>query len=165
MWYSWRMRGVSFGEMDCSIARTLDIVGERWTFLVLRDAFNGIRRFEDFLESLGIARNILADRLQTLVARGILERRRYQENPERFEYRLTAKGRDLFPVLIALLQWGDRYLADETGPPVVVTHRACGHPVEAAVRCPRCDAALTARDTQRLPGHGVAAGGAGSVEP
>ena len=102
------MRGISFGDMACSVARPLGVVGERWTLLILRDAFNGVRRFEDFQESLGIARNILTDRLQTLVAQGVLEKRRYQEHPERFEYRLTAKGRDLFPVLVALMQCGDR---------------------------------------------------------
>src|SRR5215207_10126911 len=115
------MRGISFGDMACSVARTLDVVGERWTLLILRDAFNGVRRFEDFQQSLGIARNILTDRLQTLAAQGVLERRRYQEHPERFEYRLTDKGRDLFPVLVALLHWGDAWYAPD-GPPRVLLH-------------------------------------------
>src|SRR3982751_3153860 len=104
------MRGVPLSTLHCSIARTLDIVGERWTLLILRDAFNDVRRFEDFAAGLPVARNILTDRLQTLVAHGILERRRYQERPPRYEYRLTAKGMELYPVLIALLQWGDRHL-------------------------------------------------------
>ena len=145
------MRGVRFAEMHCSVARTLEIVGERWTLLVLRDAFNGIRRFDDFQQSLGIARNILADRLQTLVEHGILERRRYQEHPARYEYRLTKKGLDLFPVLIALIDWGDRYLADEGGPPVTVTHKTCGHQARSAVICSSCGETLTARDTRSEP--------------
>src|SRR5262249_52054022 len=109
--YHWRMRGVALSSLNCSIARTLDVVGERWTLLVLRDAFNGVRRFEDFPASLPLARNVLTDRLQTLVEHGILQRRRYQERPPRYEYRLTEKGFELYPVLIALLQWGDRHLA------------------------------------------------------
>src|SRR5512141_1570322 len=107
------MRGVPLSDLHCSVARTLDIVGERWTLLILRDAFNGRRRFEDFAASLPIATNVLTARLQTLVAHGIMERTRYQERPPRYEYRLTDKGRSLYPVLIALLQWGDTYLAGE----------------------------------------------------
>ena len=152
------MRGVRFADMHCSVARTLDIVGERWTLLILRDAFNGIRRFDDFLHSLGIARNILTDRLQTLVAHGILERRRYQERPPRYEYRLTAKGLDLFPVLTALTQWGDRYLAGEAGPPFLITHKTCGHEAVAAVLCPACGEQLSARDARRIPGSRAPAG-------
>src|SRR5437588_10055882 len=103
--------------MRCSVARTLGLVGEWWTLLVLRDSFRGVRRFDDFQRNLGIARNVLADRLATLVEAGILERRRYQERPERFEYRLTDKGRDLYPVIVTLMQWGDRWAADPSGPP------------------------------------------------
>lgn len=147
-----------FAGMECSIARTLAIVGERWTMLVLRDAFNGVRRFDDFLASLGIARNILADRLHTLVEHGILERRPYQQRPVRHEYRLTEKGRDLFPVLIALMQWGDRYLAGAAGPPYIVSHRACGHEAIPAVLCPACGDLLTARDTLRTAGPGLTRG-------
>ncbi|MBI2760110.1 MAG: helix-turn-helix transcriptional regulator [Chloroflexi bacterium] len=142
------MRGIRFGEMDCSIARTLDIVGERWALLILREAFNRVRRFEDFQQQLGIARNILTDRLQTLVAHDILERRLYQEHPERFEYRLTQKGLDLFPVLISLMDWGDRYLCDDAGPPVKLEHMTCGHEAVSAVICTGCGESLTARDTR-----------------
>jgi DNA-binding HxlR family transcriptional regulator len=148
------MRGISFTEMACPVARTLDVIGERWTLLILRDAFNGVRRFDDFLTSLGIARNILADRLQTLVAQGILERRLYQQSPARYEYRLTPGGRDLFPILVGLSEWGNRYLAGEAGPPTFVTHRACGHSVTVAARCPHCDEPLTERDTRVVPGPG-----------
>lgn len=144
------MRGVSLSNMNCSIARTLDIVGERWTLLILRDAFNGVRRFDDFAASLPVARNILTDRLQTLVEHGILRRQRYQERPPRDEYRLTAKGLDLYPALIALLQWGDRYLAGEDGPPDEIVHRDCGGHVSAAVVCSDCGQRLAARDTRRV---------------
>jgi len=142
------MRGISFAGLHCSIARTLDIVGERWTLLVLRDAFNGVRRFEDFATTLPIARNILTDRLATLVEHGILRRDRYQERPDRYEYRLTAKGMELYPVLIALLQWGDHHLAGDDGPPLQVLHRDCGHQAAAAVVCTGCGEQLSARDVR-----------------
>jgi DNA-binding HxlR family transcriptional regulator len=99
-----------YAGQDCSIARALEVVGERWTLLIVRDAFLGLRRFDEFQESLGIARNVLASRLARLVEEGILERVRYSERPERFEYRLTPKGRDLHVALAALRQWGDAYL-------------------------------------------------------
>ena len=105
----------------CSIARSLELVGERWTLLILRDLFLGHRRFEALQSRLGIARNVLAARLEKLVAAGIVERRRYSERPLRHEYRLTAKGRDLWPVLVALMQWGDRHAAP-AGPPVLLAH-------------------------------------------
>lgn len=144
------MRGVSLSDLDCSIARTLDIVGERWTLLVLRDAFNGVRRFDDFAANLPIARNILTGRLGTLVEHGILRRDRYQERPARYEYRLTPKGMELYPVLVALLQWGDRHLSGEDGPPTEIVHRGCGHQAEATVVCTGCGEALAARDTRAV---------------
>ena len=111
---------------NCSVAGTLEIVGERWSLLILREAFLGVRRFEQMQRNLGIARNILAARLQTLVGHGILERRRYQERPDRYEYRLTQKGLDLYPALVSIMQWGDRYLNDDCAP-VTLIHKACGH--------------------------------------
>src|SRR5215217_3231715 len=113
----------------CSIGRAMEILGERWTFLILREAFYGVRRFSDMQRNLGIARNILSTRLQTLTRAGILERRRYQEEPERFEYRLTDAGRDLYPAILAIMRWGDEHLVGEQ--PVVLRH-SCGavaHPV------------------------------------
>ncbi len=101
-------RRVDLSTFSCSVARTLDVVGDKWTLLVLRDAFYGVRRFEDFARDLGIARNVLTDRLGTLVDAGVLERRQYTEHPPRFEYRLTAKGRDLLPVLLTMMRWGDK---------------------------------------------------------
>ena len=132
--------------MDCSIAQALDVVGEWWTLLVLRDAFQGVRRFDDLQRDLGIARNVLTDRLRTLVDAGILERRRYQTQPERFEYRLTEKGLDLYPVLVGLMQWGDKWAPRKGGPRVVLTHKACEHDVAPAMTCPQCGAQVGARD-------------------
>lgn len=120
-----------YAGQDCSVARALELVGERWTLLVIRDAFLGRRRFEEFQESLGIARNVLADRLQKLVDNGIFERVRYQERPERFEYRLTAKGRDLRLALAALMQWGDEHVSPT--PPRVLRHTSDGTPVRVAL--------------------------------
>ena len=122
---------------DCSIAASLAFVGDRWTLLILRDAFRGVRRFGDFCTDLGIARNILTDRLDKLVQAGILSRVPYQERPLRHEYRLTAKGRDLSPALVALMRWGDRWAVDG-GPPTRLVHDACGAELEQLLRCPAC---------------------------
>jgi DNA-binding HxlR family transcriptional regulator len=151
------MRRTSFAGMNCSVAAALEILGEWWTFLVLRDAFLGVRRFEDFQRRLGIARNVLATRLQTLVAHGVLERRRYQERPERFEYRLTDKGRDLYPVMIALMQWGDRYNAGEAGPPVELIHEPCGEHTHPRLVCDHCGEPIDPRDIRPQPGPGLLA--------
>jgi DNA-binding HxlR family transcriptional regulator len=140
------MRGVSLASLNCPVARTLDIVGERWTLLVLRDAFNGVRRYEDFAARLPIARNVLAGRLRTLVAHGILERERYQDHPPRYSYRLTPRGMELYPVIVALMQWGNRHRMAEATATLEVRHKGCGHQVEAAVVCSGCDERLTARD-------------------
>ena len=134
--------------MNCSIARTLEVVGEWWTMLVIREAFNGVRRFDDFQAHLGIARNVLATRLQGLVDHGILERRLYQERPERFEYRLTPKGRDLYPVLISLMRWGDRWECPPGGPPLHLTHEKCGHDPDPALVCTHCGEALNPREVR-----------------
>lgn len=117
---------------NCSIGRAMQLLGDKWTLLVLREVFNGVRRFEDFRQHLSISRPLLSQRLQTLVAEQVLERVPYQEPGARprHEYRLTGKGRDLYPALVALMQWGDRYLADPDGPPVQLQHRECGARVE-----------------------------------
>jgi DNA-binding HxlR family transcriptional regulator len=145
----------TYEGQNCSIARSLEAIGDRWTLLVLRDAFLRVRRFEDFQRHLGIARNVLTDRLGRLVDEGILERRRYQERPPRHEYRLTDKGRDLWPVLISLAKWGDRYLADD-GPPVLYLHRDCGGAVTERFRCDRCGEDLGPHDVEIQPGPGTA---------
>ena len=137
---------------NCSIARTLELVGERWTLLIVRDAFLGLRRFEDFQQSLGIARNTLADRLTRLVQAGIFERVRYSERPERFEYRLTPAGRELNVAIAALRQWGDAHLTDT--PPRLLRRRSDGHPVVAAL-VPEGADVLSGRDVEIVPGPGL----------
>ena len=111
------MLGRTYESQTCSVARTLELVGERWTLLIIRDAFLGVRRFGDFADRLGVARNVLQDRLERLVEAGILVKVPYQERPLRHEYRLTEMGRDLWPSIVALLQFGDKHLAGEAGPP------------------------------------------------
>jgi DNA-binding HxlR family transcriptional regulator len=142
---------------NCSIARTLELVGERWTVLILRDVFRGVRRFEGLQRQLGIARNVLQARLQRLVDTGILTRVPYQERPLRYEYRLTSKGLDLWPVLVALLKWGDQYAAP-AGPPVVLEHKGCGGEVDDRRRCTACGADLDPWDVRALEGPGAGRG-------
>ena len=148
------MLGNTYERQKCSIARSLELIGERWTILVIRDAFLGVRRFDDFQRSLGIARNVLQGRLERLVEGGVLERVRYQERPERFEYRLTEKGIDLWPVVVSLLAWGDRHEAPD-GPPVVLEHKGCGGRVNDRRICDECGALLEARDVRARRGPGL----------
>jgi DNA-binding HxlR family transcriptional regulator len=136
---------------NCSIARALEVVGERWTLLIVRDAFLGLRRFEQFQQSLGIARNVLTDRLNRLVDEGILERVRYSERPERYEYRLTRKGRDLNLALAGLRQWGDKYISQK--PPTVLRRKSDRKPVVAAL-VPRGADMLRADELELVPGPG-----------
>ena len=145
----------AYGGQTCSVARTLEVVGERWTLLILRDAFLGVRRFDDFQRSLGVARNVLNTRLQRLVEAGLLERRRYQERPARHEYRLTPMGRDLWPALVALMQWCDRHSGAQTGPPPAIEHRRCGGAVDHRRICQGCGAQLGLHDVRAVPGPGA----------
>ena len=147
----------TYSTENCSVKRTLEIVGEKWTLLVLREAFYGARRFEQFHAGVGCARNVLTERLTTLVNHDVLRREPYRDpgQRQRFEYRLTEKGVDLFPALVALMQWGDRWEADAAGPPVTVSHRDCGEPVDAVLRCRAGHADLAARDTTAAPGPGA----------
>lgn len=137
--------------LNCSIASTLQVIGDRWTLLILRDAFRGVRRFDDFASDLGIARNLLTDRLTKLVEHGILAKVPYQERPVRYEYRLTAKGLDLSPALVAFMHWGDKHLAADE-PPVVLVHDACGAPLDQVFVCWRCDETLSPRQIRSRPG-------------
>jgi DNA-binding HxlR family transcriptional regulator len=139
---------------NCTVQRTLDIVGEKWSLLVLRDAMNGVRRFDDFRRHVGLSEAVLADRLRKLVAAGILDTVPYREpgSRTRHEYRLTAKGWDLWPAMIALKQWGDRYTADPEGAPLEVLHRECDEPVEAVVVCSADHGRLTPRQARTRPG-------------
>lgn len=132
----------------------MDLLGDRWTPLVLREAFYGVRRFDEFQRTLGIARNTLTDRLRRLVEEGLLEKRPYQTEPLRHDYVLTEKGRDFFGVLAAMSRWGDRWLADEAGPPVTLHHEACGHDTHAEVVCAHCGDPLTSEDTRMRRGPG-----------
>ena len=149
------MRRASFADANCSIAQSLEVIGEWWTLLIIRDAFLGVRRFGDFAERLGIARNVLQDRLERLVQAGVLEKAPYQERPVRYEYRLTAMGRDLWPTIIALLKFGDRHLGD-AGPPLLIVHRDCGGEIDDRRICGRCGAALELEDVEAKPGPGAA---------
>ena len=142
-------------DPSCSIARTLEVIGERWTLLILRDAFRGVRRFDDIQRDLGIARNILTDRLQKLVDHGVLERRQYQDRPQRYEYRLTQKGIDLSPALVALMRWGDRWLAGDLGPPLVLTHAPCGDALDQSFICWTCDETVAPTAIRSRPGPGA----------
>jgi DNA-binding HxlR family transcriptional regulator len=143
----------TYDNQVCSIARTLEVVGERWSLLILRDAFLGKRRFDEFQRSLGVASNVLSDRLDRLVGSGILERVRYQQRPERHHYRLTDKGRELNIALFALMHWGDRHLAP-AGPPRLAEHAGCGGSVVEQLVCSECGAVLSAGDVQTRPGPG-----------
>jgi DNA-binding HxlR family transcriptional regulator len=137
---------------NCSIARSLEIVGERWTLLIVRDCFLGLRRFEEFQQSLGVARNVLTDRLNRLVEEGILERVRYSERPERYEYRLTTKGRDLQIALAGLRQWGDRYLSEK--PPRLTRRKSDKKPVVAAF-VPAGAEVVRPDELESVPGPGA----------
>ena len=137
------MRHASLSEMPCPAARALDVVGEWWTLLIVRDAVLGARRFEDFRAS-GIADNILSARLKRLVDEGVLERRRYDERRERFEYLLTEKGRALLPVLAALRRWGQEWTEGRDGSRL--THDACGHEVSVRMHCAECGRPVTAEE-------------------
>jgi DNA-binding HxlR family transcriptional regulator len=149
------MERAEYSDENCSVARTLAIVGERWSLLILREAFLGVRRFDQLQANLGIARNILADRLHRLVGNGILERQQYQERPQRFEYRLTRMGLDLYPALVAIMQWGDRYVADEAGAPLKLEHLACGKETEPRFVCSECGEPIDARAVRAKIGPGA----------
>jgi DNA-binding HxlR family transcriptional regulator len=149
------MERKSFAEMDCSVAQCLELVGEWWSLLIIRDAFFGVTRFDDFQRSLGISRNVLHQRLDRLVEAGVLVKVPYSERPPRSEYRLTDKGRDLWPVLTAMRQWGDRYAAPN-GPPLQLVHKGCGAKMDVAYTCASCGAPVTARDVVAVTGPGRA---------
>ncbi|WP_420032174.1 winged helix-turn-helix transcriptional regulator [Streptomyces sp. cg28] len=148
------MRRTSFADWPCSIARTMDLLGDWWTPLVLREAFYGITRFDVFQQELGIARTTLAERLRRLVDEGLMEKRAYETAPVRHDYVLTDKGRDFFGVLAAMNAWGNRWLSGEEGAPVVFEHDRCGQVAEAAVVCGGCGEPMTAADTRPRMGPG-----------
>ena len=149
------MLGSSYAGQVCSIARALEVVGERWSLLIVRDALLGLRRFDEFQDSLGIARNVLSDRLGRLVTVGVLERVRYQQRPDRYEYRLTPMGYRLFVPVLALMQWGDEHLSEPAGPPRVAHHLGCGGDLRAGLVCERCRQSVDAEQVEILPGPGL----------
>ena len=140
------MRWNRLKREDCSLARSLSVIGDRWTLLVLRDCFLGVRRFEDFERSLKIARRVLSERLAHLVEEGILDRVSYQERPPRHEYRLTEKGLGLYPAILSLVHWGDRHYAGKKGAPIIHTHKNCGHDFRSVLTCSECGDPVGARD-------------------
>jgi DNA-binding HxlR family transcriptional regulator len=144
-----------FTDQNCSIASALAIVGERWTLLVMRDVLFGRRRFAEIKRSLGVAPNILSDRLRQLVEHGLLERHPINEGGESFEYVPTAKGRDLSPVLVSLIEWGDEYATPAAGPPRVAVHVACGHDAHPARQCSHCGEIIERGDLVMRPGPGA----------
>jgi DNA-binding HxlR family transcriptional regulator len=133
---------------QCSVARTLELVGEKWALLAVREVFLGNRRFDGMTRRTGAPRDTLAARLRTLIGAGILERRQYSEHPARFEYHLTQAGRELYPVILTLMRWGDEHLAGDGGPPLVLQH-SCGHPLVAQVVCEACGEPASSRSTVR----------------
>ena len=147
------MLGRTYDSQVCSVAGTLEVIGERWTLLIVRDAFMGARRFENFQRRTGAARNVLANRLNLLVEEGIFRKVPYQEHPERYEYRLTEKGIDLWPVIVSLLQWGDRHIYPGKAP-VLLVHKKCGGAVNDRRICETCGAQLDARDVDARQGIG-----------
>jgi DNA-binding HxlR family transcriptional regulator len=155
--YAGFVQRTSFEDVTCSVAQCLDVVGEWWSLLIVRDAFLGVTRFDDFQARLGISRNILTQRLNHLVEAEILKRVPYQDHPPRSEYRLTAKGRDLWHVVTAVRQWGDRWAAP-AGPPLETRHTGCGHIVTAVPTCSHCGEPLDARAVTAIPGPGASDG-------
>jgi DNA-binding HxlR family transcriptional regulator len=143
------MAGATSNPRPCSIARTLDVVGEKWALLAVREVLLGNRRFDEMVRRTGAPRDTLAARLRTLVSSGILERSQYCEHPARYEYRLTQAGRDLYPVIAALMRWGDDHLAQDPGPPLLVEHH--GHRFVAQLVCETCGEPVEARDTTAVP--------------
>lgn len=149
------MRWNEIHELPCSIARTLSVIGDRWTMLILRDCFLGTRRFDDFQKQIGMTRHVLADRLRKLVDHEILIKVAYQEKPARFEYRLTKKGMDLYPILLMMAQWGDTWLAEETGPILEYKHQTCGQTMQPILTCSECGEPIDPRQIRPSVGPGL----------
>jgi DNA-binding HxlR family transcriptional regulator len=151
------MERTSFADMRCSLARSLELIGDWWSPLIIRDLFLDVTRFDDLVEDLGISRNLLTRRLKALVDDGIVERAAYQRHPPRYEYRLTEAGRDLVPALLALTEWGDRWARPKEGRPMLFVHKGCGHQFRPQVTCSACGDVVTAEAVMAVPGPGGAA--------
>lgn len=148
------MKWSDVGDQPCSIARTLSVIGDRWTALVIRNAFLGIRRFEDFQKSMGVTRPVLTDRLNTLVEQEVLTKVPYTETGKRFEYRLTAKGLDLYPIIMSMMKWGNTWMDEGLGAPVEYTHLSCGHKFQPLLVCSACKEEINPKNVQPSPGPG-----------
>jgi DNA-binding HxlR family transcriptional regulator len=148
---------LDYDSANCAIGATVGLIGERPTFLVLREAFNGVRRFADMQRRIGMPRQVLSDRLARLVDEGLLRKVPYRESGQRsrYEYRLTEKGLDLYPVLVALMEWGDRYAVGPVGPQVLLRHRDCGEPVGLQMACRAGHVLESAREVTPVPGPGA----------
>ena len=142
-------------QQQCSMSRTLSVIGDRWTLLILRDCFLKVRRFDDFQARLGIGRPVLADRLQKLLDNFVLTKVPYRQRPVRYEYRLTQKGLDLYPVVMAIVHWGDIHMSGKKGRPLLHLHTACGHTFDPVHVCSECAEPLNPRSVQVLPGPGA----------
>lgn len=149
------MQWSELADQPCSFSRTLSVIGDRWTLMILRDCFMKVRRFEDFHDRLGIGRPILTERLRKLVDHFVLTKVAYQENPTRYEYRLTQKGLDLYPVVMSIVHWGDIHMADRNGRPLLHEHLDCGHMFDPVLTCSECTRPVTARDVAIHPGPGT----------
>ena len=150
------MKRTPFSDWPCSVARTVDFLGDWWTPLVLREAFLGATRFDEFQTALSIGRNVLTQRLNRLVDEGLLVREKYQDRPPRFDYHLTDKGLDFFDVIAALLRWGDRWLDAGAGPPLLMRHKCCGQIILPKTICSCCGEPLVSADVEHYPGPGMA---------
>lgn len=148
------MKWKDLEEEPCSLARTVAVIGDRWSLLVLRECFLRTRRFEGFQSKLKITRHLLADRLKKLVRFGVLRRVPYQEAPKRFEYLLTQKGLDLYPIVMAMVHWGDTHMVDERGRPIIHQHKTCGKVFDPVLVCSECGEPLDAREVHVHPGPG-----------
>ncbi len=149
------MQRTSFSDFACSVAKTLDVVGEWWTPLILRDVFLGVTKFDLIQQDLGIPRKVLAERLSVLVDNGVLSRHAYRDGRTRHEYHLTEKGNDFITALIAMMNWGDRWLSEPNGPPLQVLHSGCGGKVEAQLVCRSCGERVAHNDLRTVSGPGA----------
>lgn len=151
------MRWADIGEDICSVSRTLSVVGDKWTLLIIRNAFMGTRRFSDFQSEIGVTRHRLSDRLSKLVDDEIFVKVEYQNNPVRYEYRLTPKGKELYPIIMSLVKWGDNWMAGKEGNPMEYIHNTCGNKVMPSLTCPKCSEAIDPRDMTVIPGPAIKA--------
>jgi len=151
------MERTSFADMRCSLARALELIGDWWSPLILRDLFMGVNRFDALAQDLGISRNLLTRRLKSLEETGVIERSAYQEKPARYEYRLSESGRDLVPALLALTAWGDRWAQPEQGAPMLFNHKGCGCQFQPRITCSACNKPISAENVVAMPGPGGAA--------